>query len=440
MANSFKALTLALFLFLGNTAANAGYAQAVPPKGWSTAGFNGGVAANSATYYPGGVRSSASINVGGRSVTLPASMRFASNAPRFAAAAIYLHPGLRTAAAIATWLGIAGLVYDAASGLWEISDSSSIPVSDGYSYCHRTDSALIYQSCYIKNTLIGSKYSSYSSALAGLYDLCVSTIGSTHSACRISSDGLSVENYRNGYWYPTSPTKFLDSSCPSGWYVTPAGCTQTQQPKAVTEEEFIEELTKAPMPEELPLEIPAPLPVELPEISPVFIPTGDPILNPKYNPQAEPTPENQPWIQPGVRVQPSPTPAQPWRVDLQPQNRPKSDSTPLPDVQPDSGSQNQPGTEPANPGLCDQYPDILACAKLEEPENPGPLKTIDIGGDFEILGGFAGSKVCPSFPTIDMLPGLSWQPFCDQLARIRPLVLAFAWLSAVMIILRFGRK
>lgn len=437
MANSFKALTLALFLCLGGTA-HAGYAQAIPPQGWSTAGFKA-TAANGASFFSGGVRANAVINVGGRSVVMPATMRFAANAPRIAAGLMFVNPGLAAGIRAAGWLAAAGLAYDAASGLWQKSDSEYPEIiSDGFTYRLTVGRNLLEsrsksEMCSLVGAAIVSSF--------GYYALVSAEYTGESSSQIVCS--ISYRPYPNSYMLGSVrhyPVKYPDSSCPVGWYVTPAGCTQTPQPKTVTEEEFLEELTKAPMPEELPLEIPAPLPVELPEISPVFIPTGDPILNPKYNPQAEPTPENQPWIQPGVRVQPSPTPAQPWRVDLQPQNRPKSDSTPLPDVQPDSGSQNQPGTEPANPGLCDQYPDILACAKLEEPENPGPLKTIDIGGDFEILGGFAGSKVCPSFPTIDMLPGLSWQPFCDQLARIRPLVLAFAWLSAVMIILRFGRK
>ena len=440
MANSFKALTLALFLCLGGTA-HAFYVDASPPPAWSPGGGPGGgvtgtkVGVNS-SFSTGGYKGTAGLRVSGGDVKLPFATRYAPNVAKVAGAVIFANPYLRSAAAIATWLGIAGLVYDATSGLWTKPDEEGefLP-SDGYSYYVKSSKLGYYPSRF---AACNAAHDVYESRLVNGFQ--ISSISVSGSSCNLVFERVPpLSGYINTDRFSYDILK-VPSDCPSGWYVTPAGCVQTPPVKTIeSEEEFLDRLAPHPMPEEVPKHIPKPLPVELPEISPVFVPTGDPILNPKYNPQAEPTPENQPWIQPGVRVQPSPTPDQPWRVDLQPQNRPKSDSTPLPDVQPDGGS-NPLGAEPANPGLCDQYPDILACAKLEEPEDPGPLKTIDIGGDFEILGGFAGSKVCPSFPTIDMLPGLSWQPFCDQLARIRPLVLAFAWLSAVMIILKYGRK
>lgn len=42
------------------------------------------------------------------------------------------HPYIRTAAAVATWLGVAGLVYDELSDLWTTVDpDSDFSVSDG---------------------------------------------------------------------------------------------------------------------------------------------------------------------------------------------------------------------------------------------------------------------------------------------------------------------
>lgn len=436
MANSYKALTLALFLCLGTTAAHAGYAQAKPPQGWSTSGFNGPKAANNTSYYPGGVRTSPTINVGGKTVTMPANLRFAANAPRFAGAVLFANPYIRGAAAVATWLGVAGLVYDAASGLWkrEGQDSEEFQPSDGYIY--KTSSrgwfSTAEESCqdfadfHIKNPS-GPAY-------------VINQGGNFYCKVpRINALDYSIGMIRRS------------SDCPSGWYVTPAGCVQNPPVKTVNEEEFLDALTQHPMPAEVPRYIPAPLPVELPEMPPAFVPTGNPVPNPDYNPQAEPSPQNQPYFQPGVRVVPSPTPSSPWQVDLQPVNRPAQNPEPSPE--PEIGPLPEPGTDPGTtppgppgetpvtPGLCDQYPDILACQILEQPEEEKlEFEEKDLGGDFEIMGGFAGSATCPAFPQIDMLPGLSWQPFCDQLARIRPLVLAFAWLSAVMIILKYGRK
>lgn len=446
MANSYKALTLALFLCLGTTAAHAGYAQAKPPSAWSPSGFTG-PAANNSSFYPGGVRTSASINVGGKAVTMPANLRFASNAPRFAASVLYLHPGIRTAASIAGWLGLAGLVYDAASGLWQKSETENpdFIISDGYEWTSRDCVGPMN----VQTAICGlSRQHSQPESTFGNCSLASSTYTTATFVCTYLPNGNRLN---------ISLNRRL-SSCPSGWYVTPAGCVQTPPVKTVSEEEFLDALTQHPMPAEVPRHIPAPLPVELPEMPPAFVPTGNPVPNPSYDPQADPSPENQPYVQPGVRIVPTPTSSSPWQVDLQPVNRasetpdpkpePEVGQLPEPGANPGTGNgpetggpggTNPPGETPATPGLCDQYPDILACQKIEQPEKE-ELPEKDISEKFSIIGGFYSSATCPAFPTIDMLPGLSWQPFCDQLARIRPLVLAFAWLSAVMIILKFGRK
>lgn len=448
MANSYKALTLALFLCLGTTAAHAGYAQAKPPQGWSTSGFNGLKAANNTSYYPGGVRTSPTINVGGKTITMPANLRFAANAPRFAGAVLFANPYIRGAAAIAVWLGVAGLVYDAASGLWqkpddENSDVSDVSdVSDGFYYYVSPS----YQRLTKKEACNAFFDVAYSSSFTVISGPVISGNNCTYHLKSKNPDEI-VQYQQKSFLI----IRGQSSSCPSGWYVTPAGCVQTPPVKTVSEEEFLDALTQHPMPAEVPRYIPAPLPVELPEMPPAFVPTGNPVPNPDYNPQAEPSPQNQPYFQPGVRVVPAPTPSSPWQVDLQPVNRPAQNPEPSPEPEigplpepgtnPGTNPPGPPGETPVTPGLCDQYPDILACQILEQPEEEKlEFEEKDLGGDFEIMGGFAGSATCPAFPQIDMLPGLSWQPFCDQLARIRPLVLAFAWLSAVMIILKYGRK
>lgn len=450
MANSYKALTLALFLCLGTTAAHAGYAQAKPPQGWSTSGFNGPKAANNTSYYPGGVRTSPIINVGGKTVTMPANLRFAANAPRFAGAVLFANPYIRGAAAIASWLGVAGLVYNLVSGLWEIPDSD-LSVSDGFLYrCNykgftdwHSSISQAGEACakrvYQENFNSGYPNGYYSSVVYKGHNKNYFII-----EARTRSGGLV-------HLIQPSIHRQTHDGCPVGWYITPAGCVQTPPVKTVSEEEFLDALTQHPMPAEVPRYIPAPLPVELPEMPPAFVPTGNPVPNPDYDPQAEPSPQNQPYFQPGVRVVPAPTPSSPWQVDLQPVNRPAQNPEPSPEPEigplpepgtnPGTNPPGPPGETPVTPGLCDQYPDILACQILEQPEEEKlEFEEKDLGGDFEIMGGFAGSATCPAFPQIDILPGLSWQPFCDQLARIRPLVLAFAWLWAVMIILKYGRR
>ena len=115
--------------------ANA-YEQALPPAGWSAGGGPGGsftgTKAVNAMFANGGVSSNASIRASGRLVTMPALMKYTANAPRVAASAIMLHPGIRTAANIAGWIGLASLAYDPISGLWtKPSSSADYPKSDG---------------------------------------------------------------------------------------------------------------------------------------------------------------------------------------------------------------------------------------------------------------------------------------------------------------------
>jgi len=90
----FAKLVSAAVLSLACVGAYAGYAQVAPPPGWSAGAggagglFNGVAAGNSAQFLESTVRTNAALNVGGRAVSVPATLRFAANAPRIAAAAI----------------------------------------------------------------------------------------------------------------------------------------------------------------------------------------------------------------------------------------------------------------------------------------------------------------------------------------------------------------
>lgn len=422
------ALILAVSLLCGSV--HAGYAQLAPPPGWTGGGgaaatFSYPSAANAATFSNGTVLTNTSLNVGGKAVRVPASMRIAANAGRIAAAAIYLHPGLRTAAAVATWIGAAGLVYSVADGLWKRLDPDS-SVSNGYEWLDR----------------YGNKHATANEAckagFPGFPDILGEVYGNPNAASCVSkaAGGSMGEVYRQS------------SSCPSGWYQTPGGCVQNPPMKEVSKEEFEQLVPDArPMPPELPgIVWPASWPVEVPEIQPMFIPTGNPVPNPKYDPSAPPSPSNQPWLQPGVKLSPAPTPNAPWQVDLQPVNRPVDSPTPKPDpVQdpvpnPDGSGNNDKPRDPEKDerDFCEKNPDVLACQKLDEPEDPGKLKVQEVDFNFQPESGFAGSASCPapmSFNVHGNVITLNWQPFCNSLDMIRPFLLAMAWLSAAFIML-----
>jgi hypothetical protein len=441
MDHHFKGLIAAFALSAGS--AFAGYAQATPPAGWSAGGGTGGAftgtkAANGATFLSSSVTTNASLNVGGRAVSMPATMRFAANAPRVAATAIMMNPYLRGAAVIAGWIGLGSLFYDEASGLWKLPDSNATP-SSGYEYS--MDGVTWYP----------SKQAACSAGAAYFISL---RPDSRLVSSSINSSGGCVYNYEVNHqhssggqdWRPSSFSSYplsRSSSCPVGWYQTPAGCVQTPPPKTVTQEEAIEEIIKHPMPAEVPKHIPVPLPVEQPNIQPVFIPTGDPVKNPNFNPSEAPSPSNPPQVQPGVEVKPAPVPGSPWQVETTPVNRPVVDPNAPPSREPqplpDTGG-GPSGNEPKDPDktdFCEKYPTVIACQELkhEDDDTKLPEKAIDL--DFNPIPGFQGAKSCPAFPSIGNALGgrqISWQPFCDQLAAISNLLLALAWLYAAWIL------
>jgi len=459
-------LVAAALLALAGVSAHAGYAYPADPAGFTRSGGTGfqgiGYAVNSANdqafgrvvHQPNGIK----VNVPGRPVTMPAAYRFAANAPRVAAGIIFANPALRTGLAIAAWLGVGKLIWDEVNRKWISSEQNTeYEQSDGYKWVAGSGSTY---------------YNTKSEACRAIYPAGVS----------LSGGGVQLGGYVEGNWCYTDAsysdvvtpkrfqaplTRYSNPSCPAGWYVTPAGCVQTPPPKNVQDEaEFARRILNPdnqpgwpnvpadwPMPERVPFELPpgTPLPVEQPFINPqpspnpqhrpLFVPNGDPVPNPNYDPNAQPSPENQPWIQPGVRLNPSPTVNDPFRLDVKPVDRPKPTGDPStgPESDPEQNP-NNPGDKPKPedpPGLCDLYPDILACVKLDTPEAPDlptSEKPISITPD----GGWgADGGTCPP-PRQIMVQGrtipIPFDLFCMYMSGLYPVVIAMAWLSAAFIV------
>lgn len=438
-------LILAASLLCGS--AHATYATLSPPVGWSA-----GVGASVATYaapavadldaiVEATVRSKATLPVNGARVTVPANIPIVKSAiKKVAAAAIFAHPGLRTAAAVATWIGAAGLVYDVADGVWKrLAPDSSL--SDGYEY--------LVESGVTGRFLSGSSpedaCNQYVTEMNASGDGTGYTLESASSAADFG--GCIVRRNGGGKLYPSGYRKA--GNCLSGWYYTPAGCVKDPPMQTVDKDKFVEIMQPDPRVDvdDLPNVVwPASWPVELPQVQPMFIPTGNPVPNPSYDSSKAPSPTNQPFNQPGVKVTPAPTTANPWQVDLQPVNRPVDSPNPNPEPKVDppaepGGDGN--GDKPRDPekdtqDLCEKHPEIIACQKLDEPEDPGELKTKAVDLDFQVQGGYAGAAVCPAPMTYEAFGhvlSLSWQPFCDSLSMVKNLLLAFAWISAAFILL-----
>lgn len=423
-----KLLIVAL-LGLCGVSAFAGYAQLADPPGFS-GGPNDWKFAPSANdahfgkvvHQPNGLK----FPVGGTPVKMPAGYRFAANAPRIAAGLIFMNPYVRTGLAIAGWLLTAKLIWDEVNKVWRQEDSSMGSGSGTWTSPHGA-----------------TGFQSASQA-------CQASYGSGVSAS-VQSGGNTAFCLDSGGGFMAQVNKTGGQECPAGWTQTPAGCLSP----AVPQPQFEDLLDGKPMPERVPWELPypSPLPVEKPWINPApgpnpdhrpkFVPTGDPVKNPNYDPIAQPSPQNQPYIQPGVRINPSPTEDQPWRVDVQPVDRPQPTPEPLGDQDEGTGQTN-PGDKPQEQAdLCAKNPDIVACAKMDD------VKPDDVNNEDKTLtitpetGWGNENASCPA-PVTKQVAGLSlemsWQPFCDFATGIRPVVIAMAWLSAVLLVLGIARK
>jgi len=426
-------LTLALVGGFSLTA-NAGYAQLAPPSGFggSPGNWTFAPSANQAAYgnvlhHPGALR----VPVPGTAATMPASYRLAANAPRIAAAAIFMNPYVRVGVGIASWLGVAGIVWDAVNNRWAKQDNSAV-LSDGKTY-------------YIQGISGPSMEGVCKTFVQSLPDWQYSHVGTEgqYSYCYYS-------NKYNPSNVAQTPFYIGTSQCPVGWYVTPAGCVQNPPLITVTKPEFEDILAPKPMPETVPFEIPrpTPLPVEQPVINPepgpnpqprpLFVPTGDPVQNPQYDPNAAPSPENQPWLQPGVRVVPSPTPLEPLRVDLKPINKPVPGPQPMPEPVPETDPYAPAGQTPND--FCAKNPDVLACAKpeLDTPEHEIPKSDKNITLMEENL---FGPGACPA--DVYFAPhGLQqfkvwdWNQSCGYITEyLKPILIICCTFAAFMILI-----
>lgn len=479
MARTAKPLIAALLALLG-ASAHAGYAQAVPPPGFTTGPSGGEMgrfgyakAANEA-WTSGTVRTTASLNVGGRTVTMPAAMRFAANAPRFAAGLLFASPQLRLAVAAVTWLGVAKVVWDEAEKAWK-------PINDV-----EIDAVFYHSNAWGSSNPGLKNHTSYQSLcqtyfagnIFGYPEYQILHVGPT--GCQASYRHPVAGWVRTGISIYTTPRP-----CPDGTVNENGKCIGGSLGAPLTKEEFEKKLAPevwrpenpgivpqdfpnifppgTPLPVETPVINPryVPLPETTPSPNPFFSPSGDPYPNPNYNPNAPISPENQPFIQPGTRIKPSPTLDEPWRVDVEPVDRPQTEPTPKPDDQlnpgpipppnpddqtnpeqpsPDANDQKKPEDQAS---LCEKHPDIAACAKLddvepEEVQNQQEQLSITPSAGWE-----SGTATCPA-PVTRQVAGLTlemqWQPFCDLATGIRPVILALAWVAAAMMVIGVARR
>lgn len=430
---------LVLALACSLNVAFAGYAQLKPPQGWSAgvgasvpgqAGtFNYGAAANGTTYVGGTVRTNAALAVAGQVVTMPASMRLAANAATVAATFSFGNPLLFATLAAGTlaynYFTESG--YRVEGGIWVEDKTQRVCAGPCFLYSIPNMGGGWFDSIALAGADAARRYTNPFATVT--FNGCPS--GTDYSSCSFSQqdpNSGSVSQFSHPLRVQEQPSTISKLTVPA------------------VEAEFIDVLGKKTLPIGLPDKLNTPLPVLPPVFNPdpaiapqpapapqgfprpLFIPTGNPV----------PTADPNVWNQPGVRVSPAPTPDMPWRVDVVPENVSQPIGTPKTAAELNPSTPIAPGTPtPETPqGLCDQYPDILACQKVDAAPTPDALdtkdKAISITPDAG-WGGGAGS--CPAGRALSHGAVYSFQPVCDFATGVRPVLIAVAWLAAGLILI-----
>lgn len=238
----------------------------------------------------------------------------------------------------------------------------------------------------------------------------------------------------------------------------------TSTTRVASPTEVATDMQNTPMPKPLVEALPMPLPVGPPVINPnssglpqvMRLPQGSPVPLPLPSPNPDNLPQR--WRTPIIDLIPAPTINDPWRIEALPKDIVKTDPSPLPDpfnpdpvnppdpvITPETDPDTQENPPTDKPGLCDLYPDILACAKpVFDVPTADPFQNKNV--NLAILpddGWGPSSAACPAPKTATIMGVSLSMPFtliCDVAAMINPLLIGFAWLSAAFTFIGIGRK
>lgn len=443
------AIILAVCAFAYSHVALSGYAQLKPPPGWSQglgaavpgqAGvFAFGAAANASSFKGSTVLTNAALNVAGQLVTVPVSMRLAANAATVAAEWSFGNPTaflvLGVGSAAYLWYKESPFIIE--NGQWVKKDPNACYDSVCYVWYSVSDPATSTMTFQSNTAAAQAVVASKSDASASW------SLGSCEGeVCQVTV-----------FIRPDGPSVQTTLAVRRGSVVVAPTPATFPVPKPEFQEYFKDKPIPDSMPKQLPdinwpvespvfnpdpaiNPLPAPSPAAVPR--PLWVPTGDPAKNPNPNPATNP----DTWTQPGVRVTPSPTASDPWRVDVTPEPITKPDPSPNVDEVPDDTS-TTPEAEPSKP-LCELYPDIVACAKLGTPPAVTPVPNVNKPVTITKDSGWGPENgSCPS-PRVLNLHGLTvnmpWDLYCQFATGIRPIVLGLAYLGAAFTFFGIGRK
>lgn len=311
----------------------AGYGSLLPPAGWSQGGaavatFKYASAATETSLLLGRIGANAALTVAGSPMAIPVGLKLASNAALKAAEYSfgnpYLFVGVVAASVAIDYYKKNG--FEVIDGIWQKSY-----LKTGTETQYRCDAA----------PWAGSK-----SAAAAAWVAFLAHQGG-YSSSIDPSTGDCLEMY--GSIVNSTARMYSEVRTSSGTEHRPA-----------TRSQFEQENAPFAVPDLMPKELPAvEWPVEEPVINPdpadktkpvpLWVPTGQPVKNPSVVGQPDS------WTQPGVRVTPSPTVSDPWRVDISPEPKTKGDpssNSPIPTNSPPPSTSPNPSAPPVEFKTC----------------------------------------------------------------------------------------
>ncbi|WP_298206231.1 virulence factor TspB C-terminal domain-related protein [Acidovorax sp.] len=355
-----------------------------------TTGYIRTVAPLAATAANDGFVTSGLVNIGGRSVTIPASLRMAANAGTIATSAMRLNPTLIVGTLAAGWLLDQGLQY--LDDQWMVPGGvDAYPGFPGYGYSSCTCS---FTGCAGSESYVRSVITSN-----GTYGINSASCAGNGFTCEFQAyDADTVQ------WNRTDPFGRLTSYSCTG---------QPDQPLAPASDDYWNNLP-SPLPSILP-ELPsAPympegVPVDAPEFEPASVPIGDPYTRPDGS-----------TAQPMAKI----TPAGDGQITVDTYDQPLTDpaGNPVPQAPPEDTP--EPERDP-----CLDNPDRLGCLPAGTDTFPVPQGSIEFTFTPE-ANPFTGG--CPA-PISVLGHSISYQPACDAMGLVRPIVLGIASILAAYI-------
>ena len=319
-------------------------------------------------------------NVGGKVVTMPASMRLAANAGQFAAQAVRLNPAGLVGSAVASWLLLQGLQW--LDGQWKKTEQPQ----DGYLWS--ADRGITY-------------FPTREQAASDARRLCFP------SACSSSSVWIYQDN-----WYFT-----LSDPVANGYSDRLVKKVGTAQTVPATDADWAALPNPLPLPDEVAAELApkgVPLPLEVPHIAPQDIPLSDPYVDPvtgkRYRDQARLTPSSDAKTA-DVQV---------TKQEVDEAGNPKKE---------EDGQTDKPPEEQTD--FCKKNPDAISCMPEGQTDDQ-ELQTKNIGSGISPIS-LGGQGQCMADKTLSMATmgksiTFTYKPICDLASMVRPLILALAWL------------